>query len=89
MSRFVALASILLLLGITACSTPCEELAEKRCACLPTTSERDACERRAADQRSKRPPSDKDEDRCEDLLPGCDCNKLGTSEGKRACGLAE
>lgn len=89
MSRFIALASILLLLGATSCSTPCEELAEKRCACLPTTSERDACERRAADQRSKRPPSDADEDRCDALLAGCDCHQLGTREGKRACGLAE
>lgn len=89
MSRLLVAASTALLLFGAACSTPCEELAEKRCACLPTTTERDACERRAADQRSKRAPTDQDEDRCEALLDRCDCRKLDTPEGKRACGLAE
>lgn len=87
-SPFALLLLLLALLG-WACSTPCEELAEERCSCKSTTSERDSCERLAADQRSKNPPSDADEKRCEGFLKTCDCRRLDTAEGKRACGLAE
>lgn len=71
------------------CSTPCEELAEKICACEGTLSARNACERRARQQQDSNPPSDATQDRCEKLLVTCDCNVLDTAAGKRACGLAE
>jgi hypothetical protein len=86
----LAILTVLLsLLLASACATPCEELAERRCACEPTVSERNACENRAEQQRSRHPPSDADEERCERLLRTCDCARLRTAQGKRDCGLAE
>lgn len=79
----------ILLLSLAACATPCEELAERRCSCEATSSERTACENRAEQQRSQHPPTDADEARCEDFLRTCDCESLRSAEGKRACGLAE
>lgn len=87
------LAPLLLTLTLAAtlsgCTTPCEELAERRCACAATAAERTACENRAEQQRSRHPPSDADEERCEAFLRTCDCSRLNTAEGKRDCGLAE
>ena len=74
---------------ISACSTQCEELAVEICACEPTRSARDACERRAQQQSDADEPSERDQNRCERLLDTCDCNTLDTAAGKRACGLAE
>ena len=74
---------------LSACSTPCEELAAEICACEDTRSARDACERRAKQQASANEPSQGEQDRCEQLLDTCDCFALNTAAGKRACGLAE
>ena len=76
-------------LVLAACSTPCEELAAKICACEPSTSARDACERRAGQQSDANEPSEAEQNRCEGLIDGCDCNALDSRAGKRACGLAE
>ena len=81
-----ALCSPLLLAG---CSTPCEELAAEICACEPSRSARDACERRAGQQADASEPSDAEQNRCERLIDTCDCHVLDTAAGKRACGLAE
>mgnify|MGYP001320360443 FL=1 len=90
MLRFGTLFLLLLFAtSLGGCATPCEELAEKRCSCEPTITERNACENRAEQQRSRRPPTSADEDRCEALLETCSCDRLRTAEGKRACGLAE
>jgi len=75
--------------GWAACATPCEELAERLCACAETVADRNACENRAEQQRQRHPPTAADEERCETFLRTCDCSRLGTAEGKRACGLAE
>lgn len=85
----ITILLFLLAAPLAACTTPCEELAEKRCACAPTVAEKNACENRAEQQRSRNPPTDADEERCESFLRTCDCSRLRTAEGKRDCGLAE
>ncbi len=87
--RSLALALLAALPFLAACSTPCEDLAEKICACERTTTLRDACERRASELQDSRGTSDAEQDRCEGFLDTCDCNALNTAAGKRACGLAE
>lgn len=89
MKRAVILAALALAPLLAACSTPCEELASKVCACEPTRRAVDACERRATQQESARAPTAAEENRCEALVDSCDCNALATAAGKRACGLAE
>jgi len=89
MKHALATAAALLLVLGAACSSPCEELAAKICACEETRSDRDACERRASQQEDVANPSDADQERCERLVETCDCNLLDTAAGKRACGLAE
>ena len=74
---------------IAACSTPCQELARKICACEPTTSARSACERRAAQVENTSTVDQAQQDFCERHVDGCDCNALDTAAGKVACGLAE
>lgn len=89
MLRFGYPLLLLVALALGGCTTPCEELAERRCACAPTISERNACENRAEQQRAREPPTDADEERCEAFLETCDCARLRTAQGKRDCGLAE
>lgn len=89
MKRVLILTALALAPVLAACSTPCEELASKICACEPTRRSVDACERRASQQQSTRPASAKEEARCEALVDTCDCYALNTAAGKRACGLAE
>lgn len=76
-------------LGSFACSTPCEELAEKICACEPNRSAIEACKRRAQDRQSTHDPGTKGQARCEKYIDTCDCHAIGTAPGDRACGLAE
>lgn len=87
--RSLALALLLALPVLAACSTPCEELAERICGCEPTTTARDNCERRASDVQDARGTSDAEQERCESFLDSCDCHALDTAAGKRACGIAE
>lgn len=89
MKRVLILAALALAPVLAACSTPCEELASKVCACEPTRRAVDACERRASQQQDTRAATSAEEARCEALVDTCDCNALGTAAGKRACGLAE
>jgi len=72
-----------------ACSSDCEELAEKICACEPTRTQVDACKRRAAERESKTDPGASAQERCASLVDSCNCHALGTAAGDRACGLAE
>lgn len=89
MQRAFFVATLAVAALLSACSSPCEELASKICACESTRSAIDACERRASQQQDANPPSDAEQNRCEDLIDGCDCFALNTAAGKRACGLAE
>lgn len=81
-------------LALSACKSPCRELAEKLCDCTLTTLQRQQCMNSVsqADQRVNQTP---EEDRvCATLLPGCDCRLLESSDpvvkqqGKERCGLA-
>jgi hypothetical protein len=80
--------SLVLTVTLPACKSPCLKLAEKTCECEKTSSEREACVRRATDESSRVQVTEKDETLCAALLPGCDCQELATVAGKRACGLA-
>ncbi|HEY0840261.1 MAG TPA: hypothetical protein VGD74_08745 [Vulgatibacter sp.] len=82
-----ALALVAALLG--ACSSDCEELAEKICACEPTRAQIDACKRRAAQRESKSEPGPAAQEKCASFVDTCDCHAIGTAAGDRACGLAE
>ncbi len=88
MRRLVLAAASLLALA-SACASPCEELAEKICACEGSLSAVDACERGASEREGILNPTQEELDRCESYLETCDCHALGTAEGKRRCGLAE
>jgi hypothetical protein len=87
--RSLVLALLAALPFLASCSTSCEELAEKICACEATSTARDQCERRAGDLQDARGTSDAEQERCESFLDTCDCYALDTAAGKRACGLAE
>lgn len=91
MTRSLALAALVLAtsLGASGCSTPCEELAAKICACEGTRSSIEACERRAAQIQSSRDPTEAGQARCEQFIESCNCHAIGTAPGDRACGLAE
>lgn len=82
-----ALALSVALLG--GCSSDCEELADKICACEPTRAQVDACKRRAAQRESKSKPGAAAQEECAGFVDTCDCHALGTAAGDRACGLAE
>ena len=72
-----------------ACSSDCEDLADKICACEGSRAQVDACKRRAAQRESKTDPGASAQERCASLVDSCDCHALGTAAGDRACGLAE
>lgn len=86
--RVLLLAAAVLLVA-PACTSPCEELAEKVCACEASASSIDACERRASQKADELGDSARTEELCERLLDTCECSALDTTAGKRACGLAE
>src|SRR5690349_9330039 len=83
---FLALTT--LSLGGAGCKGNCRILSEKLCQCAPSSTDRDACVRRAANEESRLTPSPEQEETCKALIAGCDCNNTGSLEGKRACGLA-
>lgn len=84
--------------ALTACGSPCQDLGERICKCLPEGITRENCERAVEEQvedGNPRPGSD-DQDFCEAKLSTCPdpdddpaaCDRLETNEGKVACGLA-
>jgi len=87
--RLFALALAAASLGLTACATPCEELASKICACEGSLTAIDACEQRASQTEDLLDVTEAEQDRCAEYVDGCDCHALDTAEGKRRCGLAE
>lgn len=87
MRAVLAIAAFALLSG-TGCRSPCVQLAERICECEATQTEREVCVRRAQEEQNRTATSDEEGRRCASLVPGCDCTRLSTSEGKIACGLA-
>ena len=78
----------LVLALLAGCKGPCRQLSEKLCECAENTYQREACLRRVSSESSRVQVTPQDEQRCEELLPGCDCHATDAAEGKRACGLA-
>ena len=83
---FLAFLALALLPG---CKSKCRSLSEKLCQCTVNSVERDDCLKRAASEEGRLPLTEADNAFCESLLAGCDCHTVGTTEGKRACGLAK
>ena len=86
------LLALLAVLAAAACATPCEELGHRLCRCVPSGSQRNACEDSVDRQLADANP---DEGFCEDKLDTCEepsgqdfCTWILTEEGKVACGLA-
>lgn len=71
------------------CKTPCRQLAEKVCDCTSSSTERTSCLQFAANKdNSSIVVTAEDQDRCESLLPDCDCRLIDTPAGKERCGFA-
>ena len=94
--RNTALA-LLLLAGLGACSTPCQELGHKLCQCRGSGTSRRTCENTVDDELSKDKPSQAQQDVCEAALKTCEserpdgvpfCTWLEGTDGKLACGIA-
>lgn len=86
------LLALLAALAAAACATPCEELGHRLCQCVPSGSERNACEDSIDRQLDDANP---DDDFCEGKLDTCEepsgesfCSWIQTAQGKIACGLA-
>jgi hypothetical protein len=75
-------------LVLAGCTSPCVKLAQKLCECETTTEAQDNCKTTASEQESLVDVSSEDEDRCSDLIDGCDCHAIDTPQGKIACGLS-
>ena len=93
-SRPVRLAAAALLcasaLLAQGCGNACLSLAAQICVCLPDDGNRAACNKRAKDDQAIYSVRPEDEAVCQLKIDAkaCDCTKLGTPEGKLACGLA-
>lgn len=92
--RNTALA-LLLLAGLGACSTPCQELGHKLCECRGSGTSRRTCENTVDDELSKDEPTQAQQDACEAALKTCKapsgvpfCTWLEGTEAKLACGIA-
>ena len=72
------------------CGNACLSLAEQICVCLPDDGTRAACNKRAKDDEAIYAVRPEDEVVCQQKIDAktCDCNQLGTPEGKLACGLS-
>ncbi len=92
MTRWLTLLGLILLAGSAAgllagCGNACVELSKKVCRCKPTEAQQHACVRRVENDADVDPPSDAQQEQCEDLIDGCNCKKLA-SGNLAACGLA-
>jgi len=85
-----------LALAAAGCSTPCEELGKRVCACQPAGSLRDACDRNVTQQVKNARTSEQQQDFCDGKLSSCPdptsdssaCDLLSTPAGKDRCGLS-
>jgi hypothetical protein len=75
-------------LALAGCKGKCRQLSEKLCDCYLTTTDKNACLTRAADNDGKYPPTTSDDETCAALLDTCDCHLTDTPEGKVRCGIA-
>ncbi len=92
----LGLLAVLLALGAAGCSTPCQDLGDRVCNCLPEGQVRNNCKNDVKARVKASALSGSEQDYCNGLLatcpdPGGDtvkCAYLQTCAGKVACGLA-
>lgn len=92
MRRLVATFALVLL---SACTEPCQELANRLCTCSGGGSASDACERGAEDRLNAVGAGDAKQNECKGWLDTCHepegaefCEWIGTADAKVACGIA-
>lgn len=90
MTRALALSALLLSLGslTSACTPPCEALAQQICACELNRREEEACREAIRAVAAGRTPSEAEDQICEARLDGCTCEALERGD-LAACGLAK
>ncbi len=90
------LASLAVALAGPGCTTPCEDLGRRICACQPAGSSRDACDRAVKQLVKDARTDEQQQDFCDQKLKTCPdpanddtaCDVMSTAAGKEACGLA-
>ena len=80
--------SPLVALSLASCNGPCESLAEKICSCEPNSTEEAGCIEQVRSEMNRITPSASQEEMCDSLLDGCDCEAL-EREDFAACGLSK
>lgn len=83
------LACVLSLSLAAGCGNACLSLADQICSCQPDENSRASCSTQAREAEATYAVRPQDEQFCQQKLDQhtCDCNKLDTEEGRRACGL--
>lgn len=82
----LALVVVALAAGTSACTGPCETLANQICDCRPNRTEQDQCKQQVIAGRGQTVTSDEDSV-CDALLDSCTCEALERND-LAACGLA-
>ena len=89
------LLSALAVALLSACTEPCQELANRFCECAGGGSSQDSCERGAEDRLSDVGAGDAKQNQCEKWLDTCHapegadfCEWVDTADAKVACGIA-
>ncbi|WP_242345281.1 hypothetical protein [Anaeromyxobacter terrae] len=90
-----ALLAALALVALSACTEPCQELANRLCECSGGGSARDACQRGAEDRLSTVGAGDAKQKQCDAWLGTCHapdgakfCEWITTTDAKVACGIS-
>jgi hypothetical protein len=98
MKKLLVFLAVCALSGALGCGSPCEDLADRVCTCLPAGAARDNCKSGVKNQihSGSQKPGDADQQFCQQLLAVCVapdasqnlCDYVQSPEGKVACGLA-
>lgn len=83
------LACMLSLSLAAGCGDACLSLANQICSCQLDETAKASCNQQAKEAEKTFAVRPEDEKLCQQTLDShaCDCNKLNTAEGRRACGL--
>lgn len=84
------LACVLTVPLAAGCGNPCLQLADQICVCQPDDTSRVNCQQRAREQEAIFSVGNDQQRLCQQALDtkACDCQKLITPEGRKACGIA-
>ena len=82
-------ACVLTLSLAAGCADACLNLANQICSCQLNDNSKAACNQQAKQAERQFAVRPEDETTCQGLIDSgaCDCNKLNTEEGRRACGF--